>query len=42
VCDVVPLGIALQVVVEGAGSQFHQDRFTGTSLPLWIGIIAED
>src|ERR1017187_6638065 len=39
---VVPARIALQAVVEGAGSQFFQDYITGTSLPLWIGIIAED
>jgi len=39
---VVPLRIALQVVVEGPGSQFFQNRTAGTSLPLWIRIIAED
>src|ERR1035441_4033781 len=40
--DVLPVRIALQALVEGAGSQFFQDCITGTSLPLWIGIIAED
>jgi hypothetical protein len=39
---VVPVRIALQAVVEGAGSQFFQDCIAGTSLPLRIGIIAED
>jgi hypothetical protein len=39
---VVPARIAFEAVVEGASSQFFEDRFTGTSLPLWIGIIAED
>jgi hypothetical protein len=39
---VVPVRISLQAVVDGADSQLLQDRTTGTSLPLWIGIIAED
>ena len=39
---VVPARIAFEAVVEGAGSQFFQNRIASTSLPLWIGIIAED
>ena len=37
-----PVMILLQAIVKGAAGQFSQDRITGTSLTLGIGIVFED